>query len=217
MTTHDGAARAVPAHADTDQTPDQTPADDTVVVRAGSLPAEPSDLTDDPDADARALASTLRMRILRLCLDEPRTNREIADALGRNPATVLHHVRTLVDRGFLVAEPARRGTRGSREVPYRATGRTWRLRDQTGMGRTLLDAFLEEVALVDPDSVHMTRLGLRLDAEGHAELTRRLVELADEFAARPTTPGGTAYSLFVALHEDVTRDTGRRRPEPDAG
>lgn len=184
------------------------------IVRAGSLPPEPSGLTVDPDADARALASTLRLRILRLCLDEPRTNREIAEALGRNPATVLHHVRTLVDRGFLVAGPVRRGTRGSREVPYRATGRTWRLRDQPGMGRTLLNAFLEEVALVDPETVQMTRLGLRLDTDGYAELTSRLQALADEFAARPPTPGGTAYSLFVALHADVTRDT---RPAEERG
>ena len=42
----------------------------------------------------------------------PLTNREIAERLDRNPATVLHHVRTLVDRGFLAREPTRRGTRG---------------------------------------------------------------------------------------------------------
>lgn len=198
MSTHDAHATA------------EVPAAGAHTVQAGTLPPEPPDLTADRDADARALASTLRLRILRLCLDEPRTNREIAEALGRNPATVLHHVRTLVDRGFLVAEPPRRGTRGAREVPYRATGRTWQLRDdQPGMGRTLLDAFLEEIALVDPDTVNMTRLGLRLDADGYAELVSRLGALADEFAARPATPGGTAYSMFVAVHEDVTRDAHR--------
>ena len=45
------------------------------------------------------------------------TNREIAERLDRNPATVLHHVRTLVDRGFLAAaaRPAGdpRGARGA--------------------------------------------------------------------------------------------------------
>ncbi len=77
------------------------------------------------EAEARALASVTRLRILRLCLSDALTNKEIAARLGRNPATVLHHVRTLVDTGFLVADPARRGTRGSREVPYRATGKSW--------------------------------------------------------------------------------------------
>jgi Helix-turn-helix domain len=168
----------------------------TESARAGS---------SDVDADARALASTLRMRILRLCLDEPLTNREIADRLDRNPATVLHHVRTLVDRGFLAAEPVRRGARGSREVPYKATGKSWRTPGGPGMSRILIDTFLEEVALVDPDKVLTTRLGLRLDEAGMEELTSRVFTVFQDFASRPPTPGGTPYSLFWALHEDVTR------------
>ncbi|MEZ0448461.1 ArsR/SmtB family transcription factor [Cellulomonas sp. ICMP 17802] len=164
--------------------------------------------TADVDADARALASTVRIRILRLCLDEPLTNREIAQRLDRNPATVLHHVRTLVDRGFLVAEPTRRGTRGSREVPYRATRKSWRTPGGPGMSRVLIDTFLEEVALVDPQDVQTTRLGVRLDAAGFEELTARVAELFEEFAARAPTPDGTPYSLFWAVHEDVSRRTG---------
>lgn len=167
--------------------------------------------TADVDADARALASTLRLRILRLCLDDALTNREIAERLDRNPATVLHHVRTLVDRGFLAAEPARRGTRGSREVPYRATRKSWRTPGGPGMSRILIDAFLEEVALVDPQDVVTTRLGLRLDAAGLEELATRIGAVLDEFAQRPPTPDGTPYSVFWALHEDVTRQTPPRR------
>ena len=74
---------------------------------------------------ARALASPLRMRILRLCLHDARTNKELADELGVNPGTLLHHIRTLVDTGFLAAGEPRRGSRGAREVPYLATRRSW--------------------------------------------------------------------------------------------
>ena len=62
-----------------------------------------------PD-EARALANPLRLRILRLCLDPAMTNEELAARLGRDAGTVLHHVRLLVETGFL--EPARSGGGG---------------------------------------------------------------------------------------------------------
>src|ERR1700760_4939847 len=68
------------------------------------------------DAEAKALASALRLRILRVCLGEAKTNKEIAEAVHRDPASVLFHVRTLVRTGFLEPGPERRGTRGSREI-----------------------------------------------------------------------------------------------------
>jgi predicted ArsR family transcriptional regulator len=159
----------------------------------------------EADADARALASTVRLRILRLCLDEPMTNREIAARLDRNPATVLHHVRTLADRGFLAAQPVRRGVRGSREVPYLATRKSWRTPGVPSSSRILIDTFLEEVALVDPSEVIATRLGLRLADDERRELTERLQAVFEDFAGRPPTPDGVPYSLFFALHEDATR------------
>jgi hypothetical protein len=192
MTEHAPAAEVPKAEADTAEV-------DTAEIDTAEID------TAEADADARALASTLRMRILRLCLDESLTNREIAQRLGRNPATVLHHVRTLVDRDFLVAEPARRGNRGAREVPYRATGKSWRTPGGPGMSRILIDTFLEEVALVDPKDVLVTRLGLRLDAAGLEDLMSRVHAVFQDFATRTPDPGGTPYSVLWALHEDVTR------------
>ena len=77
------------------------------------------DADAESQAKARALSSPLRMRILRLCAFEARTNKELADVLGVNPGTMLHHVRTLVQTDFLAAEPARLGRQGAREVPPR--------------------------------------------------------------------------------------------------
>ena len=57
----------------------------------------------------------LRLRILRMCLDEPLTNAQIAARLDRDPATVLHHVRTLTGTGFLEALPAQKGNRGAQD------------------------------------------------------------------------------------------------------
>ena len=164
------------------------------------------DSAAERDADARALASTLRLRILRICLDEPRTNKEIAQILGKNPATTLHHVRTLVARGFLAAQPARTGARGAREVPYLATGRSWTADLGPGGQQVLLDAFLEELSAADPASVDMGRLGLRLDAEGREELSRRLNEVLEDFRQREPAADGEPWSVFVAIHHDTSRD-----------
>lgn len=156
------------------------------------------------DAEARALASGLRLQILRLTLDEPLTNKEIAERVGRNPASVLHHVRTLVDTGFLRAEPVRRGARGSREVPYRATGKSWLL-DAPDLSRAALAAFLAEAEQVPEDALETGRLGLRLTDEGQRELKARLYALLEEFRARPAEEGAEPWSVFVALHPDAGR------------
>lgn len=159
------------------------------------------------DAEARALASGLRLRILRMCIDEALTNREIAETLGRNPATVLHHVRTLVDTGYLEALEPRRGRRGAREIPYRTTGKSWYTYSAHHDG-PLLDAFLAEVALVPPEQQGMTRLGLRLPPEEMEEFRRRLDELLQEFHDRGRSPGAEPWSVFVAVHPDTSQ---RRR------
>src|SRR3970282_146560 len=90
---------------------------------------EPAAPERDATADEmRALAHPLRLRILRVTLDRPLTNRQIAERLGRDPGTPLHHVRTLVRGGFLAPEEVRTGKRGALERPYRATGKSWRIR-----------------------------------------------------------------------------------------
>ena len=156
------------------------------------------------DAERRALASVLRLRILRMCRYEPLTNKEIAVRLGRNPASVLHHVRTLVAQGFLVVGAERRGPRGSREVPYSANRKSWSLdfgpRD---VDNTLLRAFFEEVAQVPEGDVTTIRLGLQLSPEHYEQLMTRMQALLDEFARRELDPGGLRKSLFVAIHPEV--------------
>jgi predicted ArsR family transcriptional regulator len=161
------------------------------------------------EAEAKALASAIRLRILRACLDEALTNKEIAARLGANPATTLHHVRRLVATGFLAPQAERRGARGAREIPYLATRKSWTLdvQDYQAAGdRAMLDAFLQELSLVeDHREVATSRLGLRLTAEEYDELIGRFGALLNELARRPPNPGGRPYSLFLAIHPDPGR------------
>ena len=158
----------------------------------------------DPDAEARmrALSSPLRLRVLRLCAFESRTNKELAELLGMNPGTMLHHVRTLVQTGYLAAEAERAGAQGAREIPYRATGLSWRTSMPGGSG-VLVETFLQQIEGVDPDDLQTTWLGLKLNDEHKEELTRRLYDLANEFKERGPDADGQPYSLFTAFHPDL--------------
>ncbi len=157
------------------------------------------------DAEARALASAVRLRILRLCLDRPLTNREIAGRLDRPPASVLHHVRTLVEAGFLVAEPARRGARGAREVPYRATGRSWEVsvepRPRAG-GDPALGAFLAEVQTAGEERLISTRLALRLTTEHRAAFAEELHGVLERWVARGADADGERWSIYLGMHPE---------------
>ncbi|MEV0568877.1 helix-turn-helix domain-containing protein [Dactylosporangium sp. NPDC050588] len=158
------------------------------------------------DAEAKALASGVRLRIIRLCLDRALTNKEIAERLDANPATVLHHVRTLVATGFLVPQEERRGPRGSREVPYLSTRKSWQL-SGSGSNEAMLEAFHQELALLQDQagSANFARLGLRLTPQQWQELQDRFEALLDEYAHNDQTHG-QAYSIFLAMYEDRSRD-----------
>lgn len=175
-------------------------------MSSGSTPNEAT------PADLKALAHPLRMRILRLCLHESITNKQIAERLDLDPATSLYHVRQLAQNRFLEAEPARTGKRGALEKPYRATGKSWSLsfpRADDHMSALLagLDAARDEIVAAGPGSVITnTRAGLRLSAADIAELTERLQALVQEFAQRPNDPDGSAVGLITMLHHLEARD-----------
>jgi predicted ArsR family transcriptional regulator len=153
---------------------------------------------------ARALASPLRMRILRLCLHESRTNQELAAELDVNPGSLLHHVRSLVSTGFLVAEEPRPGSRGAREIPYRATGRSWRSGGDN-MGPTLVETFLQEIEGLAPGEVQITRLGLKLNATTREEMLNRFHALFEEYKDRGPDTDGAPISLMFAEHPERSR------------
>lgn len=159
-------------------------------------------------AEAKALAHPLRMRILRLCLDRSLTNKQLAEWLGKDPGTVLHHVRTLVATGFLVPDEVRQGEKGALEKPYRATGRSWSLslEEQEGpVGEAtvqgMLEAFLAELAEAGPGAATgFNRLALTLNQASLHELEARVLAILDEFVTRDPDPDGEPYGLFFAMH-----------------
>ena len=169
-------------------------------------------------AEAKALAHPLRMRILRLCLDQALTNKELAEWLGKDPGTVLHHVRTLVKTGFLVPDEVRQGAKGALEKPYRATGRSWNLSleespiAEATTTQAMLDAFLAELAEAGGPgaATSFNRLALTLNQASYEELQARVLAVLDDFVTRAPDPDGQPYGLLFGMHR-------RGGPDPSGG
>jgi DNA-binding transcriptional ArsR family regulator len=157
---------------------------------------------DATPAEMRALANPIRLRILRLALDRALTNKELAERLERDPGTVLHHVRVLVRTGFLEAGKVRPGKRGALERPYRATGKSWRIRMSHGRDYTasVLDAVRDEIEESDSRAaLSMLRLGVRLNDADLEALRHRIGELGDEFVLRDD-PAGTPIGILGLVY-----------------
>jgi DNA-binding transcriptional ArsR family regulator len=169
--------------------------------------AAPDAAAGGPERDAtpeeiKALAHPLRWRILRETLNVPLTNKQLAQRLGRDPGTVLHHVRVLVDAGFLAGQEVRAGNRGALERPYSATGKSWqiRLKPSSGSAGAILQAVHEEMAEAEEDSVvTVLRLGIRLTAADTEKLRQRLSALGDEFNALDD-PSGEPIGILALAH-----------------
>lgn len=136
-------------------------------------------------AEAKALGHPLRLRILRLCAQDELTNKQLADRLGRDPGSVLYHVRMLAGAGLLEAAPVRAGASGALEKPYRSTGATWWLDGPlvgTDAEYAPVEAFQAELREAGLDSIAIyERFYLHLSPDDAAELDRRILTVLDEY------------------------------------
>lgn len=171
-------------------------------------------------AEARALANPLRLRIIRLCNQREMTNKQLADRLDRDPATVLRHVRILVKAGFLEPTKPRQGPSGALEKPYRSTGLSWWLSQESVPSEPietepLVSAFLEEMREAGPASIEqLSRFHLHLDDEELQGFLEQLIELLDRYAATDATrrdTGSPAYGGLLALHRLADEAPARNR------
>src|SRR3954452_20001016 len=157
-------------------------------------------------AEFKAMAHPLRLRILRLCLHEAMTNKQLAQRLGKDPATVLHHVRMLVDTGFLAPELVRTGARGALEKPYRATGKSWVLsasspREEKLEQAAVLDALKAELLEGSPDDVlEGARLGVRITPAKAKRYQARMEKLIPDLAAEPDAAAGEQFGFYLVWH-----------------
>jgi DNA-binding transcriptional ArsR family regulator len=183
---------------------------------------------------AKAASHPLRLRILRLCGQQPMTNKQLADRLSCQPGTTLYHVRLLVEAGLLESAGIRTGASGALEKPYRSTGQSWWLAgygdteggepyDDRSEGSSLasIEAFQAELREAGPGSVRTyARFMLHLSEEDMRELDRRLLAVLDEYIQtddqRLDQPALGGMVVLHQLADPVRPQPGRPHPSPSA-
>ncbi|MFF5987455.1 ArsR/SmtB family transcription factor [Prauserella flavalba] len=155
------------------------------------------------EAEANALASGIRLRIIRLTYSEALTNKELAQRLGRDPATTLHHVRKLVETGFLEPQRRRKGNRGAQEIPYRSTGLSWAL-DSAGsdvrLREAMLEAYLAEIAELEAGELQQWRFVAQVPQDQRQEFENRIQELLEDFRSRPVDPDAERMAVYIGMY-----------------
>lgn len=168
--------------------------------------------------EAKALGHPLRLRILRLCAGRELTNKQLADRLGRDPGTMLYHVRQLTEAGLLEQTSVRTGDSGALEKPYRSTGVSWWLdsplaAEPPDIAFAPIEAFQEELREAGPGAVQtFERFALHLSPDDVASLDRRITAILDEYAETdPERPGQPLLSGIFILHRPAEPEPA---PEP---
>lgn len=146
-----------------------------------------ADRTPATAAQAKALGSPIRLRILRLCLHDELTNQQLAARLECDPSTLHYHARILLDTGFLERADFRHGESGALEKPFRSTGLSWTLdigTDDTNATLAMVDAFRAELNEAGPESVESSsRFVLHLDETERDAMVERIQMVLDEYEA----------------------------------
>ncbi len=180
---------------------------DTASEPAGPVRRAPS------AAEAKALGHPTRLRILFACRDRARTNKDLAELLGSTPGTIHYHLRSLLDQGFLRAEEARPGPRGSREQPYRATGRSWGVSGDPATSAASVETSLDEIAAGDGRVLAVSRLELSLPADEVDGFVAEVQALLDRVAVgsgarEPDSDEDERVAVFFAVTRDAPAEGG---------
>jgi len=188
-------------------------------------------------ARVRALAHPLRLRLLELFAERPRTTMQAAQALGEAPTRLYHHVAAL-ERAGLVRLRERRPNRGTVEKYFEAVGKRIPAGDVVGrpeathdyerMGYVLFDQAHAELvralaAETRPATLIAVRGVYRLTPGGARRMSRELVAVLKRKGwpkrkgrgAAPPPARGRRYSLtiaFLPMGDDRTARGSKRRP-----
>lgn len=151
----------------------------------------------------RAFDHPLRHRIVGRLGQEPATVSMLAEELGRPPGTIGHHTKVLEEAG-LVEVVRTREVNGITERWLGRTARTFEFPRDVESGTKvewLLSQFARARAVTDAAGASPHLLTVRIatiPSERAEEWSRRLLALAEEFAAEPVG-GDTTHTMILGI------------------
>jgi predicted ArsR family transcriptional regulator len=153
---------------------------------------------------AAAFSDSTRNDIIALLTERPATTSQLAKALEKPKGTVGHHLKVLEDLG-LIGVVRTRKVRALTEKYYGRVATTYVFphigADETeGTARDFLVESLAEIRPPTEDEADIVTIRhARIEATRAEEWERRLLDLAEEFAAQPRG-GATTYGLIIGLY-----------------
>jgi DNA-binding transcriptional ArsR family regulator len=148
-------------------------------------------------ADLRALAHPLRLRMLELFAERPRTTKQVADLLDQPPTRLYHHVTALERAGFLTLKETR-PNRGAVEKWYEAVSRQMGASQRKGassargkstrraIATTILEQAKQDVTSADAESREpalVARMVVVAPPEKMASVRKRLYDTVQAIRA----------------------------------
>lgn len=154
-------------------------------------------------AQLKALADPLRSALLDLVLERAANVNELAQAVGRPPSSVAHHVGVLVDAGLLRVVRTRK-VKAIEERFYGRTGRTIAISptDQSaGLAATnlLAEGAAEAGPAAERDDLRCTLRHVRIPAETAVVFWEQVLQLADDFTRLPHS-GDVVFGFAAGLY-----------------
>jgi len=163
-----------------------------------------------PVADLRALAHPLRLRMMELFAESPKTTKQVAELLGQPPTRLYHHVAALERSGLLVLKEKRQN-RGAVEKWYAAVSRQLgstaaKRRARRAVAATVLEQAKHELLAIPPgapEAALLARLVLLTPRSKIAKVRKRLYEvvqgLGKEFRSAADVRDCQRWAVTVAF------------------
>jgi len=186
---------------------------------------QPEQFEMQTPAQWKAFSHPLRLRILEALVGEPRTNEELAAALGEQSGKLYFHTKKLLDAGLIVLDSTRQKGPITEKL-YRAVARRFTAPAPVKGGKVPPLALgvaagldLYQSTWAETGGLHgLTELGfhlaLPLVPERRAEFVARLRLLADDFeAAGSASPDAQKIALTVLMHTVDTQKNDKKEKD----